>query len=1078
MSLIDRKPGQKNYGYKSFRTSIKVIVHSHNSGQRNKVENPIIIKEDVFSFSSNKSLKGPGTCNINLTPRINYMNVVYPNDYINVYIDRADGEGWTRVFFGFVDRVTENATVDGTGKPKTIITLSCTDFAKIFDRTNIYFNPNLAKRKEFEGSFIGALNLGGVALRTSGVSASGSPPDIILNCIFVMMGAGGQFILPTGYEPRTQTEFRRKRAEFAIKRLEQDIRLSVTPATLKRFAKRQLENITGASLPDDVVKDIETKQLLEPVRTNSLDLESIDSLSEQTRGSLVSAVLEDSDALNGLRISNTNRRAETIAVLQTALEGTNLSFLDILDVFTFVEREAIDGYVMSVPIWQKQGSLMSFLRSSSNEAINEMFFDLRAASEDDSKGLVAGDFSRTADEIGGNLDEGGTKTPGVRYIPSLIMREYPFSTINGVDGSEIKIKLEDPVTGQQLTLDEMTMGKIFNDRPNEPGRHVIEVPNINIEDRVTGASKKRRARKHLDVAVIQSEDVVSYSWGRSDNDHFNLMEFTSDSFLGSAAKFFMQDIIPIITPIHLARHGLRVRSVSSKFARFGDFTKPNQGPSGGLIVKNPTPDPPKAEPTGLVLLPHGSFPPTGNSPYGYRIKNPGDEQLTFHHGVDIYAPVGTPIQASVDGEVVACARSGVLDGYGNCVIIKHNDKYQGKTVFSLYAHLNDIDSAISDNVNKGWRNNKDRATSVSSKMESGGKMSSLPISAGTIVGTVGTSYGTKDEPDRVFANAKAHLHFEVTTKYPSRGRNPGNPPPVDPADEPAEIPSGLRSFDPKEFFETQGSPGNTDVFGASTIVEDNSDDDKNPEDRDGANPPRDDGSQKQAAPESKASTPKRNNADNRATRIQLARWSLLNDHWYQHNLEYLSGTIQLHGAPEVRVGYRLDFEDKRLSFYVEGVQHQWAFPGKMVTTLSVTRGQPNNPYPMYVLPAIEGFNNTDTQRQTQSRLSEFFIYKDSLATQRGTSFNRSERVNTQGQQNLGNVNGLADNGNITDTADYNEVAIKDSADNFDTPETILVDGRTSREQGLPSVDDLLDDSIDLGENSNTSSVFGHNTGDK
>jgi hypothetical protein len=119
------------------------------------------------------------------------------------------------------------------------------------------------------------------------------------------------------------------------------------------------------------------------------------------------------------------------------------------------------------------------------------------------------------------------------------------------------------------------------------------------------------------------------------------------------------------------------------------------------------------------------------------------------------------------------------------------------------------------------------------------------------------------------------------------------------------------------------------------------------------------------------------------SRRVLARWALLQDHWYQHNLEYVSGNIEMRGAPEIRAGYRLDLPDRNMSFYIEGVSHQWSYGQPMTTTLQVTRGQPNNPFPVYVLPATEGFNNvTSTQRKTGSRLSTFFVSPDPISVRR------------------------------------------------------------------------------------------------
>jgi murein DD-endopeptidase MepM/ murein hydrolase activator NlpD len=56
----------------------------------------------------------------------------------------------------------------------------------------------------------------------------------------------------------------------------------------------------------------------------------------------------------------------------------------------------------------------------------------------------------------------------------------------------------------------------------------------------------------------------------------------------------------------------------------------------------------------------------------------GNRGASFHDGIDIRAPVGTPVRAAGDGLVVYSA---TLRGYGNIVIVRHTDD-----VVTVYAH--------------------------------------------------------------------------------------------------------------------------------------------------------------------------------------------------------------------------------------------------------------------------------------------------------------------------------------------------------------------------------------------------------
>jgi len=1015
-TLLSREVGPD--GVRRYRTRIKCIVHSHNSASI------IDLSNSVVRISSNKTIKSVGTLNIGLTAERNWLNVIFPNDHINLYVDRADGQGWTRLFYGFIDNIEEDTSVDAKGIPLTTYALACSDFQKAFEKTQIYFNPHVASRADFNGGFIGTPNIGGLGLMTRGIRINGSPADLVTNVTLLLMGFGTQFILPPSYNPRVTQRIRQQRAEFILNRLSEDARRQILDAGgYADFLERVRQQVGAES-------DLNT--LIDPDSTSATEVQR----AERRRFSKeVIRTLGGTGSNVGVESSRgaRERGIEAYNVLNTTLSGYPPSLLDVIDIFTFIEREAIDGYMIGAPMWERQGSVASFLRFISNEVVNELFFDLRPVSRDG--GLTAGtDFSRDLDELAGNA---GTDSvvAGVQYVPAIVMREYPFSTIDRLDASDISLTVRSTSSAANNvneTLGLIYFGAIFSDQPNVPGRHIAYVPNMNPDDLAQG-SPNITGLKHLDVAVVYDKEISRAKLARSDSDHYNLFEFYSDAILGSDARFFMQDLLPIVTPIHIVRHGLRVRSLTTRFGRFSldvvNRTQPQPTEPEETVEEAPEPEAPTSGgtflPVDLQVDSSGNYtqgyvsvgnqwwyrPKTfdGTRPYNNVRGNPvppaGTRYWRFHNGVDITAARGTPVRAVRDGRVVMAAPVGTRgrNGYGNVIVIEHPQD----GIYSLYAHLENFADNIT--ITSRSRNLRDF---VAADFMSGGRFEPISVRAGDVIGYVGDS----DCPGAV------HLHFEFNVTrngrtFPSSADRRTLTPDVF-RDESTAVPgaavSATRPTNPSESETISQNPVRVflETFGVTLPVGRNAAEAATPD----ADPPEEAlmpgdeaedalDTDHEVAPtpteESTAEdTPRTTTAlvghvDTPSTRRQIARWALLNDHWYQHNIEYLSGSIDMRGAPEIRVGYRLDLADRNLSFYVEGVTHNWTYGKDMTTTLHVTRGQPNNPYPGYVMPYISGFDPTETQRQTASRLGTYFIVPDPISVRRATKIERRRTDDTQ-----------------------------------------------------------------------------------
>lgn len=82
-----------------------------------------------------------------------------------------------------------------------------------------------------------------------------------------------------------------------------------------------------------------------------------------------------------------------------------------------------------------------------------------------------------------------------------------------------------------------------------------------------------------------------------------------------------------------------------------------------------------------------------SSPYGWRVSPFDATRRSYHNGIDLACPKGTPIYATAAGTVVTAGYSNV---YGNYVIIKHTSGYK-----SLYGHMSVVNVKNGQYVDQG-----------------------------------------------------------------------------------------------------------------------------------------------------------------------------------------------------------------------------------------------------------------------------------------------------------------------------------------------------------------------------------------
>lgn len=90
----------------------------------------------------------------------------------------------------------------------------------------------------------------------------------------------------------------------------------------------------------------------------------------------------------------------------------------------------------------------------------------------------------------------------------------------------------------------------------------------------------------------------------------------------------------------------------------------------------------------------GLWPITGRLMGGFGERtDPFSGEGARHTGVDISAPMGTPVKATADGVIISAGWNG---GYGRCVIIDHGNGYQ-----TWYGHLSKINVMEGEEIRQG-----------------------------------------------------------------------------------------------------------------------------------------------------------------------------------------------------------------------------------------------------------------------------------------------------------------------------------------------------------------------------------------
>lgn len=544
------------------------------------------LSPDLIEVDTDETFMGQ-VCNLTLVPRRPYHEMLFPGDWISVYMSSGadapsdfgvegdperSGEN-IRVFFGFLDAVRTSTQIEpNTGKATVRVSVSCSGMIKAFDRTVIYFNPALSPETRF-----GAL-LPGLATLTYGVPLVGTPTTIPRGLALAYLAYGGQFLMPESYAARLGSAEERQ-------------------AYLKA-------TLTDAVALEETMSFIETR---------------------------------------GVKVGQTSQSQQR-SVIQRMLDRHRdkfqaNSFISVVDMFSHVEDFFVDGRVWATPFNIQQGSLWSCMYENCNPILNECFFTLTPD--------IAGKYVNRdiADEwgmrpkytpslvirerplswldnrvrkIAPQADQCTLKAPapngnkiditlGDIFFSSVyrpikmppLQKAYTAATINAIRARARAGKryqeAEDTAqaaarrfTEQMANLTGVSGGitanpflgegipdiseikGFYNKTLEEEKRRITEDTTKPDMDLIAGLS---RASRWVDRVKLRNIDITGEVLGLSDNDHVNFFTIGSASIpiAQTIQKFvlLLDGLVPLYNSESIKRYGLRLKELTTKFMSTG-----------------------------------------------------------------------------------------------------------------------------------------------------------------------------------------------------------------------------------------------------------------------------------------------------------------------------------------------------------------------------------------------------------------------------------------------------------------------------------------------------------------------------
>lgn len=230
------------------------------------------------------------------------------------------------------------------------------------------------------------------------------------------------------------------------------------------------------------------------------------------------------------------------------------------------------------------------------------------------------------------------------------------------------------------------------------------VSNIGPAGEVVDSGVNKSASDQISIYVVRQGDTLSQIAKMFDVT-VNTIKWGNDLSSNTLKEGQTLVILPISGVKYTVVKGDTLASVAKKY----------KGDADEIIAYNNLEKGDSLVPGSIIIIPDGevvatpasgspvksSSHPSGLKEYiGYYLRpiTGGVKTQGIHgnNGVDLASPIGTPILAAADGEVIISRFGGWNGGYGNYIVIRHPNGTQ-----TLYAHASKINVSAGESVKQG-----------------------------------------------------------------------------------------------------------------------------------------------------------------------------------------------------------------------------------------------------------------------------------------------------------------------------------------------------------------------------------------